>query len=122
MSESRQRLGKLGEDMAARRLQRDGYRILGRNFRTRYGEVDIVAAKGETIVFVEVRSKTSGAFGSPEESLTGEKREHLVLAAQEYLQANNLEGLHWRIDLAAVEIGSRGKAHRIALIENAVEM
>lgn len=118
----RQHLGRWGEDLAVCYLEGHGYAVLGRNFRTRWGEIDIVAEKDACLVFVEVRTKKSDAYGLPEESLTKEKRAHLVAAAQEYLQAHNQEGREWRIDLLAIEADRGGKLKRVQLLENAVEI
>ncbi len=122
MSDSRQRLGRWGEDLAVSYLEKEGYSIIERNFRTRYGEVDVVASKGGQVIFIEVRTKSSDAYGGPEESITARKREHLMLAAQEYLQSNGLEDSSWRIDLVAVQVDRRNDAVRVDLVENAVEM
>jgi len=63
-------LGDRGEDIAAKYLQQQGYRIVQRNYRSRYGEVDIICAQQGILVFVEVKTRTSNAFGFPEESIT----------------------------------------------------
>ena len=116
----RQRTGKLGEDTAVQYLQGNGYRILERNFRTRYGEVDIIAQKDGCLVFVEVRAKASREFGLPEESLTRAKKEHLVSAAEAYLQELGLQDIPWRIDLVSVDVGPLGKVNDVRHFENAV--
>ncbi len=92
--------------MAARYLEAHGYHILTRNFRTRYGEVDLVARHADSIVFVEVRTRRSRAFGTPEESVTPRKMQRLEAVAQQYLQDHHLEHLPWRIDLVSVSPGS----------------
>ena len=92
--------------MAARYLEAHGYHILTRNFRTRYGEVDLVARHDDAIVFVEVRTRRGHAFGTPEESVTARKRQRLVAAAQQYLQDHTLEHLPWRVDLVSISLGS----------------
>ena len=118
----RQRLGRRGEALARRHLQSRGYVVLETNYRTRSGEIDIVAEKDGGVVFVEVRTKTSGHFGPPEESITPQKREHLVAAAQQYLQDNDAADRDWRIDLVAVELGPGGRVVRLDVLENAVEV
>ena len=122
MSNRSQDLGKTGEVLARRRLEAMGYRILEANYRARGGEIDLVAEKGGSLVFVEVRARTGDAMGSPEESLTAQKRSHLIAAAQEYLQANQAEEREWRIDLVAVEVGKSGRLARLDVVENAVEL
>ena len=102
MPSARTRLGNRGEEMAAGYLQAHGLRILARNIRTRYGEVDLVAQDGDTTVFVEVRTRRSQAYGTPEESVTVRKRRRLALTAQQYLQDNGLGSKSWRVDLVSV--------------------
>ena len=77
MTTYRQRLGRHGEDLAGRRLEQDGYNILESNYRTPSGGIDLIAERDRATVFVEVRTRRSEAFGSPEESITAEKRDRL---------------------------------------------
>ena len=112
--------GILGEKLAKDFLKKRGYRIYETNYRCPEGEVDIVARHKDSLVFIEVRSKRSLEFGSPEESITPTKMKRLRAVAAHYLQThNNLPSL-WRIDVAAVEIDQKGKPLRIEIIENAV--
>ncbi|MEW6034735.1 MAG: YraN family protein [Chloroflexota bacterium] len=117
----RKQLGALGEKLAADLLKKRGYRILERNYRCREGEIDIVARQGDCLVFVEVRTKTGGGFGSPEESVTAAKKGKLVTAALSYLQGHRGPPADWRIDMVAVELGPGGRPLRIEVIESAVE-
>ncbi len=114
------RIGRLGEDLAARYLQSQGYRILERNYRCRDGEIDLVAVDGSCLVFVEVRTRRSTRFGTPEESVTPWKKDKLLRAAQSYVAERGWEGF-WRIDLLAIEISPKGSIKRINLVKNAVE-
>ena len=112
--------GILGEKLAKDFLKKRGYRILETNYRCPEGEIDIVAKHKDSLVFVEVRTKTSLGFGSPEESITPAKQEKMRAAAFHYRQThNNLPPL-WRIDVVAVELNQKGEPSRIELIENAV--
>jgi putative endonuclease len=101
MATQKQALGRWGEDAAARYLQERGYEIVARNVRTAYGELDLVARKAGELVFVEVKARSTGRFGPPETAVTAAKQEHLVAAAESYLQANAIQG-NWRIDVIAV--------------------
>jgi len=113
--------GTLGEKLARDFLANNGYTILDTNYRCREGEVDIIATHGETLVFIEVRTKTGRLYGTPEESITPTKAEHLRSVALRYgLEHENLPQ-SWRIDLVAIEMNRDGRAERIELIENAVE-
>ncbi len=104
----RQSLGKWGEALAAQTLEQRGYTLLERNARTSYGELDLVMRQGRTIVFVEVKTRRTTsygdtpAFGLPEESITRRKQEHLLNAAQAYLQAHPQLGDDWRVDVIAI--------------------
>ncbi len=112
--------GILGEKLARDFLERRGYRIVETNYRCPEGEIDIVAKHKDYLVFVEVRTKKSLEFGSPEESITPAKKERMKAAAYHYQQTHdNLPSL-WRIDVVAVELDQKGKLSRIELIENAV--
>lgn len=113
--------GILGEKLARDFLERRGYRIWETNYRCPEGEIDIIAEDKDCLVFVEVRTKKSLEFGSPEESITAAKRGRLRAVALRYLQAHNNLPRLWRIDVVAVELDKRGKLSRIELIENAVE-
>ena len=86
---NRKALGELGERWAREYLEQHGYRIRETNFRCREGEIDIVAEHEGCLVFVEVRTKTGSAFGTPEESVTASKKEKLASVAMSYLQAHD---------------------------------
>jgi len=121
MKGARKRLGDAGEEIAARELVRRGYVVRERNWRCPEGELDLVAEQGETLVFVEVRTRRGDRFGTPEESITPAKRAHLITAAQAYLQAHSLQDRDWRIDVVAVEMAAQGQLLRADVIENAIE-
>jgi len=115
-----QRIGRWGEKAAEEYLIRQGCRIIDRNVRTEYGELDLVIRHGDEIAFVEVKTRTGAAFGLPEEAITDNKRIHLVEAAQAYLQEHPGLGESWRVDVIAVQ-GKPGKGTpRVVWFENAV--
>ena len=118
----RQRLGRLGEELARRHLEADGHAILETNYRTRSGEIDLISQKDGVLVFVEVRTRRGGAYGSPEESLTPRKRSRMIACAQEYIEATQSESREWRIDVIAVELDPQGRLIRLDVLENAVEL
>ena len=112
--------GILGEKLAKDFLKKKGYHIWETNYRCPEGEIDIVAKHRDYLVFIEVRTKRSLEFGSPEESITPTKMGKLRAVASHYRQThNNLPPL-WRIDMVAVELNQKGKPSRIELIENAI--
>jgi len=116
---SRKKLGAWGESVAAIRLQAKGYEIIERNWRTRRGEIDIVARLEGDYIFVEVKTRRGRAMGSPEEGLTRKKSSKLVDLALKYM-ADIESDADWRIDLVAVELDRSGKLIRCEHIPNAV--
>jgi putative endonuclease len=120
VSSKRKEVGARGEKLAADFLKRRGYKIIQRNFRCREGEIDIIAQKGECLVFVEVRTKKNTAFGTPEESVTLSKREKLISLADAYLQTLRNQPPSWRIDVVAVELTRDNRVSRLEHIENAI--
>jgi len=112
--------GILGEKLAKDFLKKRGYHIWETNYRCPEGEIDIVAKHKDSLVFIEVRTKKSLEFGSPEESITPAKKERMKAAGFYYRQTHNNLPLSWRIDVVAVELDRKGKLSRIELIENAV--
>ena len=124
MSESRpdprRRLGQWGEKVAALHLEAQGLLILERNWRCRGGEIDLVARDGETVVFVEVKTRRGRDFGAPEEALTPHKTAKLMQLGQQYIADRELDNVDWRIDLVAVELDGSGKLLRCDHIPNAV--
>ena len=117
---NRKALGELGERWARDYLEKRGYRIRDTNFHCREGEIDIVAQHEDSLVFVEVRTKTGSAFGTPEESVTTAKQEKLASVAMSYLQTHDGLPSEWRIDVVAIEVSPRGRVTRTELIQNAV--
>lgn len=96
------RLGDRGEELAARFLRGRGYRILARNYRCQFGEVDLVAREGESVVFVEIKGKRSARFGSPLDAVTAVKRRRLARAAQHYLATCSLSRVRARFDVVGI--------------------
>ena len=94
-------LGQLGEELAATYLKRRGYKILERNCTLKSGEIDLICRNRKTIVFVEVKTRTSNRYGWPEEAITKTKARHLLAAALEYSRNDYSD---WRIDLITIEL------------------
>ena len=117
MSTYRAALGTRGESIAAAYLEAQGYTVQGRNFRCRYGEIDLVCTQDGTLVFCEVKLRRSGDYGTPEEAVTPRKLARLALAAQTYLAEHALEDADWRIDVVALELDRRGAVVRTALYQ-----
>jgi putative endonuclease len=120
-TDDRAGLGRRGENLAAALLESEGYSIIERNWRRPgLGEIDLIAADDDgCLVFVEVRARRGTAFGTPEESITGDKRVRLRLLAELYVQTTAWQ-YDWRIDVVALELDSRGRILRKNHIINAV--
>jgi putative endonuclease len=99
----RQSLGKIGEDLACDELDRRGYAILARRYRTRFGEIDIVARDGETIVFVEVKARESHEFGGSAAAVTPLKQQKVANMAVDYLARWRLTNVPCRFDVVAID-------------------
>ena len=102
-------------------LQERGYVVLARNWRHGHGELDIVAQRDETIVFVEVRTRRSHAFGAPEETIRPRKQAKLIETAEAYLEARALADVQWQIDAVVIELDGRNNLTRLDHIEFAIE-
>lgn len=100
----KQTLGRWGEDQAAAYLEQQGMHIRCRNYRCAQGEIDLIAEDHEGLYMVEVKTRSSSRWGYPEAAVDGRKQEHIVAAALQYLQDEQLDCL-WRVDVVAV-IGS----------------
>ena len=121
MGDSPRELGRRGERLAARYLEKQGYVICERNYRCETGEMDIVALDGECLAFVEVRTRRSKKFGTPAESITAVKKQKLIDVGQTYQQEHECLPLDWRIDVVSIRLSRRGEVEHLELIKNAVE-
>lgn len=103
MTMARQQLGLRGEELACAALESRGYAILRRRYRTRHGEIDIVAQDRGVLVFVEVRTRTGGRFGHAAESVTAQKQRRVAAMAEAYLRLERAGDRVCRFDVVAVE-------------------
>jgi len=117
MSDYKKRLGAYGENLAADFLIRRGYNIIDRNFRTNFGEIDLIAAKGDELLFVEVKTRTASNFGYPELAVDWRKIKHLIKAAKIYLNLKNYQNF-WRLDIISVEINKVKKTAKFRWIND----
>ena len=116
----RRELGSWGEAAAARFLEGRGYLVRETNYRCPEGEIDIVAQKDDCLVFVEVRTRRSLGFGTPEESVTAAKKEKLTNTALYYVATHTGLPADWQVDVVAVEVGQDGEVRRLEHIEDAL--
>jgi putative endonuclease len=108
MTIERQVLGRSGEDLAVAALERRGYAILTRRYRTARGEIDIVAQDGETLVFVEVKARRTAEFGTAAEAVTRRKQLQVIAMARAYCAFERVEDVPCRFDVVAIDgVGER---------------
>jgi putative endonuclease len=118
-NDPRQTLGISGENLACAELQRRGYAILERRYRSRFGEIDIVARDGATIVFVEVKARLSGDFGGAAAAVTNWKQRRIAQMAVDYLARQKLHECPCRFDVVAIDFDA---AHpRVIVYPNAFD-
>jgi putative endonuclease len=119
----RKNFGDSAERVAALHLELHGYRILARNVRTRYGEIDLVAEDADGLAFVEVKARRGRGYGAPEEAITPRKQLKLVQLADSFIAEHEVfADKAWRIDVVAIELDRMGKLVRIEVLKNAVQM
>lgn len=106
--------GNIGEQLAVRFLKTQGYRILSQNFKTKTGEIDIIAKDKKSIVFIEVKLRDSLSFGYPSEAVNRTKISHLQKTALTYLAQNKLQDTPYRFEI--VSILKEGKKYKIEII------
>lgn len=116
------RLGEWGEAEARRYLETKEYVFMGRNFRVPEGEIDLVMQDGDIVVFIEVKTRTSDSFGTPEESVSREKRKRLIRAAWAFLQERERIDASWRIDVVAIEASPNWTIQRLDHYQSAFDI
>ncbi len=117
MTRWRQEVGEEGESLASAELEKLGYSILHRRYRTRFGEIDIVADDGGTVVFVEVKAKTSGSYGDPVEEVTPQKQRQIIMMGQAYATFCCAPDTPCRFDVVTVDLA--GVAPAITIYKDA---
>lgn len=111
--------GRMGENEAARFLSGRGYRILSRNYHSRYGEIDIIAENGSYLVFAEVKTRAKGSMLLPREAVDAKKQSRIIMTAQMYISCHDIGKLQPRFDVIEVTTGSNSEIKEINNIENA---
>ena len=111
-------LGIFGEQLAFSFLSQKGYKALLRNYQTPLGEIDLIARHGESLVFVEVKTRSSEAMGHPAEGVTPRKRRQIVKVAQYYLKRYGIRDIPCRFDVVSILMLAEGQP-QIELIQNA---
>lgn len=119
MSQRGIELGKYCESKAVRFLKKNGYKILERNYRSPFGEIDVIAREGGYIIFIEIKSRASPLFGPPYLKVTKKKREHIIKGALSYLKRYDSVDTECRIDIVSISLD---KERPMELIKNAFGM
>ena len=120
MVNRRQRFGRQSEELAVNQLKKLGYKIIERNYRTKLGEIDIIAKDGRSLVFVEVKARHSHRFGHPKLAVTIKKQKKISMAALSYLKSTNQLNCKARFDVVAITAGN--KHPQIEIVRNAFEL
>jgi putative endonuclease len=118
MTQERQSLGKQGEDLACRELRRRGYAIVARRYRTRFGELDVIARDHGVLVFVEVKTRRSGAFGGAAAAVGFQKQRRLINMARSYLMGIGGKPPPCRFDVVGVTV-TAGERPVVDVVVNA---
>lgn len=132
MTTEKQNIGKLGEDIAVKYLEKHGYKILNRNYRKPWGEIDIIASENigknqflarqsQELVFIEVKTQSASRRieWRPEENITRHKKRQLSRIVMTYIKANRIpEDQNWRIDVLAITLDFKTKNAQIEHIQN----
>jgi len=120
MTRERLELGKLGEDLALKEVKRLGYKQITRNYRCRLGEIDLIAKDGNTLVFLEIKTRKARSIGYAKEAVDLRKRRQISKVALAYMKSNSCLDTKARFDVVAVSLG--GGKPEIELIKNAFEL
>ncbi len=115
----RKYLGNYGEYTARKILENKGYIIIEARYYTRFGEIDLIAKDQDVLVFIEVKTRIGGHYGSGAEAITKKKKKHLIRTAFCYLQEKKYKDLPCRFDILALELDKKGALLQYELITNA---
>jgi len=120
MTKKRISLGKKGEEIAVSYLKSLEYRIIERNYKCKFGEIDIIASDKKTLSFIEVKTRSSLDYGHPYYGVDRRKQHQISKVALSYLNKNNLQNIDARFDVLAIHISGEGE--KVELIKNAFDL
>ena len=120
MPKSRQKFGEKSESIAASYLKKQGYKIIELNYRTKLGEIDIIAKESGTIAFIEVKARRSGQFGNPKWAVTPKKQKKISMVALQYLKAAGQCNVKARFDVVSIIFSHDNPS--IEIVKNAFEL
>ena len=120
MKDARKALGSKGEDLAVQYLKKKGFKVIERNYHCSAGEIDLIAREGKTLIFVEIKTRSSSEFGLPQEAVDRFKQKKMIEVARAYLAEHHLnEEIPARFDVVAIHLTSTGPD--IELIKDAFQ-
>ncbi|MCL7489635.1 MAG: YraN family protein [Desulfobulbaceae bacterium] len=119
-SAAEQKTGSRGENIAVSFLEKQGYTVLARNYRRRFGEIDIVAEEGGVLVFIEVKARKNNRYGNPFEAVDTRKQRKLSRMAQDYISRHKMEDRPARFDVVAVRLNPHSRSE-VELIRDAFD-
>lgn len=120
MTQDRLHVGRLGEDLALKKLKKLGYRCIARNYRCSLGEMDLIARDGETLVFVEIKTRRDKSLGYAKEAVDKRKKRQLSKVALAYMKAEDCCDVKSRFDVVAINF--EGDREQIEVIKNAFDL
>lgn len=118
MTRAKQNIGNFGENIAAKYLTKNGFSVISRNFRSRYGEIDLIAKKSNKICFIEVKTRVGNAKGQPYESYRYFKSRSFKRAVQFYLLQNNFKDYKLSLDLISIVLNEKEEVIKLDYFEN----
>lgn len=122
MTTKYQQFGEKSESVAVDFLKKQGYRIIELNYRTKLGEIDIIAKQEKTLVFIEVKARKSSRFGRPELAVTPKKQRKISMVALYYLKSTKQSNAKARFDVVAINSAKAKESPNIKIIKNAFEL
>jgi len=120
LTQERLSLGKFGEDLAFKEIKGLGYKRITRNYRCPLGEVDLIAMDGDTLVFIEVKTRKGRSLAYAKEAVNAKKRRKLSKVALFYMKSNKLNGIRARFDVVAISLA--GSEQQVEVVRNAFEL
>jgi putative endonuclease len=120
LTKERLELGRLGEDLALKTIRRMGYKCIARNYRCPLGEMDLIARDGDTLVFIEIKTRRGKSLAYVKEAVDGRKKRQLSKVALAYMKENHCADVKSRFDVVAVNLG--GHNEEIEVVKNAFEL
>lgn len=120
MTRDRLELGKKGENLALKTIRNMGYQDILQNYRCRLGEIDLIARDGDTLVFLEIKTRRTGSTADAKEAVNARKRRQISKVALNYMKTNNCENTRARFDVVAISLV--GSSPKIEVIKNAFDL